>query len=208
MTMIERAKSGDDEAWDRLVEIYGPLVHAQCLRRGLQIADARDVTMEVFRSVWQSLSRFRKDRESDRFLKFLRNITSRRIVDHWRRESVRQDRAHGGGTDWLAENEIADDGELSDEQSESVWNHESLVKALANRILEEAAQKFTERTLSVFKRVIIDEATVKDVAADFEMSESAVRTNVSRIRKWIREGVGELPEELSRFYQDELSDNV
>jgi len=203
MTMIEKARSGDNDAWNRLIETYSQVVHAQCIRKGLQVDDAMDVTMDVFTSIFQSLSRFTKDRESDRFLHFLRSITSRRIVDYWRREAKREDKAAGGETNWLARYNIPDSGDLNDEQSQSVWNHDALVKSVADRIFEKAARKFTERILSVFRRVVVDGSTVKDVAQEFEMSESAVRTNVSRVKKWIREDIGELPADLRNFAIDD-----
>lgn len=203
MTMIEKAKSGDNDAWNRLIETYSQLVHAQCIRKGLQINDARDVTMEVFTSIFQSLGKFTKDRASDRFLHFLRSITSRRIVDHWRREAKREDKAAGGETDWLARYNIPESGELNEEHTQSVWNHEALVKSVADRVLEKASSKFQDRTMSVFKRVVVDGATVKDVALEFEMAETSVRTNVSRVKKWIQAEIGELPEDLRQFSIDD-----
>jgi Sigma-70 region 2 len=37
----------DDEAWDRFVERYQPMIRAWCLRRGSQASDADDVAQEV-----------------------------------------------------------------------------------------------------------------------------------------------------------------
>lgn len=41
----------DQVAWQEFVEIYAPLIHAYSLRRGLQDADAADVSQQVLQSI-------------------------------------------------------------------------------------------------------------------------------------------------------------
>jgi Sigma-70 region 2 len=49
--LVTRARNGDKQAWDALVERYSPLIWSICRRRGLSDADAQDVG----RSVWLKL---------------------------------------------------------------------------------------------------------------------------------------------------------
>ena len=50
-SLLVRVKARDQEAWGRLVRLYGPLVAFWIRRAGLQDADARDVFQEVFAAV-------------------------------------------------------------------------------------------------------------------------------------------------------------
>ena len=48
----------DPEIWSRFVHLYGPPVIHWCKAKGLQHADAHDVTQEVLIRFWKSASRF------------------------------------------------------------------------------------------------------------------------------------------------------
>jgi hypothetical protein len=43
--------SADREAWEEFVEIYGPVVHRLARNKGMQPADADDVTQQVLLAV-------------------------------------------------------------------------------------------------------------------------------------------------------------
>ena len=45
--LVTRAKNGDKQAWDALVERYAPLVWSICRRHRLGSADAQDVSQSV-----------------------------------------------------------------------------------------------------------------------------------------------------------------
>ena len=57
----------DREAWGQFVEIYAPLVYDMARRRGLQDADAADLTQDVLRSVAGAISRLDYDRRRGSF---------------------------------------------------------------------------------------------------------------------------------------------
>jgi RNA polymerase sigma factor (sigma-70 family) len=46
--LVTRARDGDKQAWDALVERYAPLIWSICRRRGLGGADAEDVAQSVW----------------------------------------------------------------------------------------------------------------------------------------------------------------
>ena len=51
-TLLVRIRdAGDQEAWGRFVDLYGPLIYGFLSKRGLQDADAADVTQDVMRQV-------------------------------------------------------------------------------------------------------------------------------------------------------------
>src|SRR5205807_1606188 len=51
----------DRAAWQQFVELYGSLVYGFVRRRGLQDADAADLTQEVFLAVAQAAGRWQYD---------------------------------------------------------------------------------------------------------------------------------------------------
>ena len=85
LSLLERARREDPEAWRRIVCLYGPLVLHWCRRAGLPEHDAQDVCQETFSAVARALPAFRRDRQSDSFRGWLRVITRNKLTDYQRR---------------------------------------------------------------------------------------------------------------------------
>jgi len=94
-SLLERVKANDQDAWQRLVKLYGPLVLFWLRRAHVHPDDRADVFQEVFRSASVGIGGFRPDRPGDTFRGWLRTITKSRTTDHFRRRS-RQPDALGG----------------------------------------------------------------------------------------------------------------
>ena len=98
---LRQTKNG--EAWTQFVHLYTPLVYRYCRLRGLQDADSRDVTQQVFSIVHRALPRFDYDPRRGRFRNWLGALTSHEISRH-RRMQDRPGRGMGNGWgDELAE---------------------------------------------------------------------------------------------------------
>src|SRR2546423_12898808 len=57
--LVTRARGGDSEAWDALVERYAPLIWSICRRHRLGRADADDVAQSVWLRLVDQLDRVR-----------------------------------------------------------------------------------------------------------------------------------------------------
>ena len=57
--LVDRAKGGDSEAWDELVERYAPLLWSVCRKHRLSRADADDVAQSVWLRLVDQLDRLR-----------------------------------------------------------------------------------------------------------------------------------------------------
>ena len=57
-TVLERAKSGDEDAFQRISLLYSGLVYHWCRSAGLQDSDAADVSQTVFIAAYKNLDDF------------------------------------------------------------------------------------------------------------------------------------------------------
>src|SRR6516165_3933455 len=85
---------GDTEAWQTFVDVYGPLIYRHGRGRGLQDADAADVTQEVLFQVSRSIQTFEYRPEQGRFRDWLGTVTENKIRTFLTR---RANVAHAGG---------------------------------------------------------------------------------------------------------------
>ncbi len=181
-SLIGKLRERDDAAWERMVGLYAPLVYHWCRRSNLGPEETADVTQDVFRTVAQSIERFRKDRENDTFRGWLRTIFKSRVVDHVRRNG-RQPRARGG-SEALAWLENAPQDELS--------GADPATKALFRRVLDLIQGEFSNSAWQAFWLTTVEERTSREAASELGMTPGAVRQAKYRILHRVREEVGDV----------------
>jgi RNA polymerase sigma-70 factor (ECF subfamily) len=176
-----RVKAREQEAWGRLVALYGPLVDFWLTQARLQSADAHDVFQEVFKAVAVGIGGFRKDRPEDRFRGWLRTIVRNKLADHCRRQG-RQPAAAGGSEANQRLQEIQGPTGGPEDRAERDALHQIRLRAL-----EAIRCEFEERTWQAFWRVTAEGQATKDVAEDLGVTPSAVRLAKSRVLRRLRE---------------------
>src|SRR5947209_6523065 len=82
LSLLQRARGRDQDAWGRLFYLYRPFVLYWCGRWGVHAEDADDVSQEVFRAAADGLGAFRHDRPGDTFRGWLRGITHNKVLMH------------------------------------------------------------------------------------------------------------------------------
>jgi RNA polymerase sigma-70 factor (ECF subfamily) len=147
-SLLERVKARDQDAWQRLVRLYGRLVLYWCRKANIPQADREDVFQEIFRSVARHVAEFHRDRPGDSFRGWLHSITQSKIADHFRRVSG-QPVAPGGSEAYRQLQEVAAPDETGDDEQVS---EESLVRHQAMALVRE---EFEERTWEAFWRVTV-----------------------------------------------------
>jgi len=93
--LVERAARGNSEAFGQLVTRYRRLVYAICLSQVRDVAEADDLTQEVFVRTYHDLPRLR---EPERFISWLRQV-ARNVC----RMSLRRKRAAAVPVETIAE---------------------------------------------------------------------------------------------------------
>ena len=146
MSLLERIRSRDQQAWSRFVALYGPLVYGWCRGWGMQQTDAQDVVQEVFGAVAGGIDGFRKDRASDTFRGWLWTIARNKATTHFSQQSRRPQAV--GGTDLHARlAEIPD--RCPDEAANSQTSDEKT--SLVHRAINVIRADFQERTWRAFR---------------------------------------------------------
>jgi RNA polymerase sigma-70 factor, ECF subfamily len=187
LSLLERARDNDAEAWRRVLELYRPLVLFWCVRGGVKAQDAEDVAQEVFAGAAAGLANFHRDRPGDTFRGWLRGITRNQILTHFRRAHGRP-HAEGGSEAWQRLNEVSDPlvGVEIDEPPE--------ISQLYRRALEQVRGEFGERTWQAFWLTVIDGRKPATVAPEVGLSVAGVRQAKSRVLRRLKEELGELIE--------------
>jgi RNA polymerase sigma-70 factor (ECF subfamily) len=178
-SLLERVKTQDQEAWRRLVRLYGPLVDYWIRRSSVQAADAEDIFQETFRAVARSIGTFHKDQAHGSFRRWLRSITRSKLIDHHRRLG-HEPQGIGGSDVQLQWQELAEDAESDAGEAQEI-------DTLRLRALELVRAEFEDRTWQMFWRVAVEGHEVKDVARDLGVTTSAVRLAKSRVLRRLRE---------------------
>ncbi|MEZ6089947.1 MAG: sigma-70 family RNA polymerase sigma factor [Pirellulaceae bacterium] len=184
LSLLVRARSGEDAAWGRIVEIYGPIVFEQCRRRGFREEDARDLTQDIFLAVSQSLDSFRREKPGDSFLHWLRSIVSRKVVDFIRKEAGKV-QATGGDTAHLLIEQIP-------ERSDLQWEPDSLRRHAFERAVQLMKTDFQENTWRAFWLSVVEGKSTDEVCSTLGMKAGAVRNARSKVQKRLIEELGDL----------------
>ena len=79
--LVRIRDAADTDAWFTFQIIYAPLVRRYCQRKGLQEADAADVSQEVMLRVTHAIRSFDYNREHGRFRSWLGVLTTREIAN-------------------------------------------------------------------------------------------------------------------------------
>ena len=101
--MVRLRDPQDQQAWAQFVSIYEPLVLRMMRQRGLQEADARDVTQQVILAVMQAVERWQPDGAAASFRRWLFDIARKLALKFVQRATPRKGPARRGrgGSDML-----------------------------------------------------------------------------------------------------------
>lgn len=181
-TLLGRLRERQPAAWERLCQVYGPLVYAWCRRGGLQDDVAADVMQEVFQSVAGGINAFRRDRPGDSFTAWLATITRNKIRDHFRRQATSPDGA-AGGTDFYEQMQNIPAPADAEGSSVSLDDRHSVVHRALNLIRGD----FEPHTWQAFWQTTVEQRKPADVAADLGMKVNAVYNAKRRVLHRLRD---------------------
>jgi RNA polymerase sigma-70 factor (ECF subfamily) len=181
--MILRLRDADDAAaWQEFVEIYQPLIFRLARAKGLQDADAGDLTQEVLTRVARSVSRWNPDPTLGTFRGWISRITRNLVIEFLRARHRLPAATGDSGVRRLFEQQIQPgaESELFDLEYER-----QVFSWAANKLMS----AFTKNTWQAFWLTAVENRPVPDVARQLGMSSGAVYIARSRIMARLRESV-------------------
>lgn len=183
-TLLVRIRDAhDQEAWGRFVDLYAPLIYGFLRKRGLQDADAADLTQDVLRSVASAAQRLEYDERRGLFRSWLFTIVQNRLTDHWRRESVRE----RGTGDTGAHQQLQELPQVGGDQT-AEWDAEyqrQLFQYAANVVKPD----FSEATWQAFWLTAVEGRPGKEVAENLGLTAAAVYLAKGRVMTRLKEQV-------------------
>ncbi len=186
LTLLERVKARDGEAWRRLVGLYTPLLHYWCRRWGVRNEDVDDVAQEVFKAVIVGLHRFRREGENDSFRGWLHGVARHKVLTLMRRGGVP---AVGGAAFHERTQFMADPAPAEPIDEEEA----KLVGGLYQSALRLVRIEFGDRTWQAFWRATVEGQPPAVIADDLGVTPAAVRQAKSRVLRRLKEVLGESP---------------
>jgi RNA polymerase sigma-70 factor (ECF subfamily) len=176
VSLLERVRNpADQEAWNRFVQLYSPLLFDWCRRSGLQLADAADLTQDVFATLFQKLPDFTYDRHKS-FRAWLRTVT----LNHWR------DRQRRIGTRPLPGAGQPLDSLKSPDQISALEEHE-YQQNLLSRALQVMRADFEPATWQAFWAHAVEGQPAAVVAAKLGLTLTAVYGAKFRVLNRLRQ---------------------
>jgi RNA polymerase sigma-70 factor (ECF subfamily) len=176
----------DAEAWETFVRVYGPLFYRHCRGRGLQDADAAEVTQEVLLQVSRSIRRFDYRPDYGRFRDWLGTLTRQRINRFLKRKA--------GQIEAQAESFEAGLDDIASPEQDTQWTEEFQTHILKTALMQ-IRPHFEEHTWQAFQDVWLEGRPAAEVAAALDQKLEWVYMAKSRVLKRLREEVQVLAED-------------
>lgn len=184
VSLIDRVRDCEPDAWRRLCQLYSPLVYQWARRGGLQHNDATDILQDVFQAVLVGLNHFQYDEQGGgSFRGWLWTITRNQVRQHFRRQARReQPLAHEATAD------LAQPSAFFDQQDDPT--DAGSRTALLKRALQLIRPDFSPAVWQAFEQTALLGQSAAETAARLKISENAVRQAKFRVLKRLRLELG------------------
>ncbi|SMP41209.1 RNA polymerase sigma-70 factor, ECF subfamily [Neorhodopirellula lusitana] len=184
--LIARVKNlSDGDSWSTFMNIYRPAVYRMARERGIQHADAEDLTQQVFVSVSKAIECWMPDPRKPPFRAWLIRITKNQIINVLSR--VKPD----AGSGLTCVGEILDAIPGNGSAVEMEVNRETHAEAMrwATRKIRD---EFSEVTWAMFTETAIDSIPAAEVAKRHGRSVGAVYLARFRVMQRLKEKAHEV----------------
>ena len=165
----------DDQAWDRFVRLYTPLIFYLARVAGASTEDAVELVQEVFSLLVQKIPQFEYDSQQS-FRAWLRTVTLNRCRD-WLRRSARS--AHAESGSGPAAPLDVDPAEL---MAEGEYH-----RYVARRALELMQTEFQPATWRACWMQVVEGRSAAEIAGELGITVNAAYLAKSRVLRRLRE---------------------
>ncbi len=191
-TLIEKIKDRQDvEAWLEFASIYQPLIFNICRSKGMQHADATDVTQEVLARVAKAIETFNYNDRGATFRGWLYRITRNMAMDFFRQRK----------RNLLAQTERPIDPWVDNEPScEEAREFQTEFRRQVFVVVAKAVQaQVKPDTWTAFWQTEMEQRSVEEVAANLGMTAGAIYVARSRILARLKKEVQKRLNETDQY---------
>jgi RNA polymerase sigma-70 factor (ECF subfamily) len=183
--LVRIRDAGNRDAWHEFVELYGPLIYRYGRKRGLQDADAADLTQTVLHAVSGAVQQFAYDPARGSFRGWLCAVVRNQLHKMQRRQ-------HGPrGSGDTAAQELLQEQPARPEDEDALWQEEYRKRCFV-WAAERCRGAFEEKSWQAFWQTAVDGRPAADVAAALGLTLGAVYTARSRVLTRIRKEIEQL----------------
>lgn len=183
--LVQVQDPANRDAWDLFARIYRPAIVRIAMARGLQDADAQDLSQQVLMAVASAVGTWEKRDESTRFRHWLSRVTKNAILNALTRRP--KDQAVGGSSIEELLREVADR-----DQATTAFLENQLRRELYLQAAELIKEEFRPDSWQAFELSVTGERTIEQVAGQLGKSVGAIYTARSRIMFRLRETIAQL----------------
>lgn len=181
-SLLERLRSQPAEPdWQRLVDLYTPLIRAWLHHHAPGLRDADDLVQDVLTVVVRRIPDFEHQHRPGSFRKWLKTITVNCLRDHWKKLKHRP-----AGTGDSDVQELLNQLEDPHSEMSRKWDEEH-DKHVTQRLLEQIRPRFEENTWRAFELVALHGVSPDTAATQLEVTVNAVFIAKSRVLSCLRQ---------------------
>jgi RNA polymerase sigma factor (sigma-70 family) len=163
--LVEKARSGDQQAIFRLYKMYLSAMYNTCIRIVVNRTDAEDIIQESFISAFSNINEFRGDSS---FGAWLKRIVINKSLNHLRTKKV----LYVNIDDMLIEETDTDDEDIPNIPVEAV--HEGI-------------KSLPEKARVILSLYLLEGYLHREIASMLGISESTSRTQYTRAKRLLRD---------------------
>ena len=177
----------DDAAWVKLVGRYQGRITAWCLKQGLQLADAENVSQEVLYRLTRKIHMY--DPKKGPFPTWLRRVTIH-VCSTYRRKQSKAPSGSGDTSQMMRLQEVQDDTTGFWEGIDEAGDRELLQRAL---VLAQA--KVTKEAWTIFRMAALEKIAGPVIADQLGISAQSVYSTRHRVLGVVKEVLAQLQKE-------------
>ena len=155
-TLLQRAQANQAGAWERLVELYGPLVYHWCGRSQLAPEDTADVFQDVFTRAFMRLDTLR---DASALRPWIAQLTRRRCLDA----------VSSGGR----EQQVSDD-DLVEEGNEDMLEIEEAF------MVREAVAGLSDACQDIIDRFFAQDQSYRTISEELDIPAGTIASRIAR----------------------------
>ena len=180
--LVQIRDGANTAAWQEFVNLYGPIIYGYARKRGLQDADAADLTQDVLRSISSAIGRLDYDPNQGTFRGWLFTITRNKLLNFL---AARRIRPRGSGD--TTTNQLLN-SQPAENDSEEVWELE-YQRRLASLAMDRIKTEFHENTWRGFWLTAVEGVPAAEAGRQVGMSPGAIYVAKSRVLARLKEEV-------------------